>query len=120
MDSIKIKPLPGAGERDKEQNMKYKLYDKEDLKKKLESLTGDDFTEAEALARADGDRVSDIIMSRRFYAAVAARAYKVPLEDIKGLKIQEYVQITGDVGNFLLGLDSASELEQPSKSGKSA
>lgn len=100
--------------------MKYKMYKKNELAKNLEMLTGEDFTAAEEQARMDGDKSLDIMTSRRFYAAVAARAYKVPLEDILELNIQEYAAITGDVGGFLIGGGSEEKQEPPNKSGKSA
>ena len=83
-------------------------------------MTGEDFTAAEEQARINGDKSLDIITSRRFYAAVAARAYKVPLEDIMELNIKEYAEITGDVGGFLIGGGSEEKQEPPNKSGKSA
>lgn len=89
--------------------MKYKLYKKADLREKLKTLTGEDFSKAEETARINGDKTSDIIMSRQFYAAVAARAYKIPFEDIQELSIKEYAAITGDVGNFLLMPDSEED-----------
>lgn len=89
--------------------MKYKLYKKEDLRKRLESLTGEDFTKAEESARLDGDKSLDILTSRRFFAAVAAVAYKKPIEDIQALPIREYTAITGDVGSFLLVPDTEEE-----------
>ena len=92
--------------------MKFKLYKKADLHSKLELLTGVDFSEAEAAARNSGDRTNDIIMSRRFYAALAARAYKIPFEDIQELSIGEYTAITGDVGNFLLA-SASGEVKKP-------
>lgn len=97
--------------------MKYK---KSELRGKLEMMTGEDFTAAEEQARINGDKSLDIITSRRFYAAVAARAYKVPLEDIMELNIKEYAEITGDVGGFLIGGGSEEKQEPPNKSGKSA
>lgn len=97
--------------------MKYK---KSELREKLEMMTGEDFTAAEEQARINGDKSLDIITSRRFYAAVAARAYKVPLEDIMELNIKEYAEITGDVGGFLIGGGSEEKQEPPNKSGKSA
>ncbi len=89
--------------------MKYKLYKKADLRGKLEALTGEDFSKAEEAARLNGDRSNDIIMSRQFYAAVAARAYNLPFEDIQELPIKEYAAITGEVGNFLLIPDSEKD-----------
>ncbi len=100
--------------------MKYKLYKKNELPKKLELLTGEDFTAAEEQARMNGEKGLDIMISRRFYAAVAARAYKVPLEDIMDLNIQEYAELTGAVGGFLIGGGSEEKQEPPNKSGKSA
>lgn len=82
---------------------KFKLYDPVKLKENLEKLTGRDFTKAETEARMEGDKSIDIMLSRTFYAAVAAKALGVPLPDIQDLPIKEYSMITGDVGNFLLG-----------------
>lgn len=100
--------------------MKYQMYNKEDLRKRLEKLTGEDFNEAERVARISGDQSLDIIMSRCFYAALAARAYKVPLEDIKALSVREYAAITGDVGGFLIVQDAEAEVKPRKPSEKSA
>ena len=82
--------------------MEYKIYDKKKLEDGLLQMSGKDFAEAEKEARIDGDRSIDIMTSRTFYAAIAARAFKVRLGDIKEVSLKEYAVITGDVGSFLL------------------
>ncbi len=98
--------------------MKYKIYDKEKLEQALLSMTGKDFAAAEKEARFDGDNSVDIMTSRTFYAALAARAFKVPLPDILGLPVKEYALITGDVGTFLLMPDSEIKTESATLSEK--
>jgi len=82
--------------------MQYKIYDKEKLEKGLQGMTGADFATAEREARLEGDQSIDIMTSRTFYAAVAARALKKPLPDIMAVPMREFAMITGDVGSFLL------------------
>ena len=58
----------------------------------------------------------DIMTSRMFYAAIAARAFKKPLPDILELPLKEFAAITGDVGSFLLAPD-AVKVESSTASG---
>ena len=85
--------------------MEYKLYNEKTLKEQLGTLTGNDFAKAERDARLEGDQSIDIMSSRTFYAAIAARALKKPLPDILELPMLEYAAITGTVGSFLLAPD---------------
>lgn len=82
--------------------MAYKLYDAKKLQNGLEQLTGAEFAAAEREARERGEQAMDIVISRTFHAVLAAKALKVPVEDIIELPIREYTVITGDVGSFLL------------------
>ena len=41
--------------------------------------------------------------------AIAARVFKVRLDDIKELSLKEYAVITGDVGSFLLAPSKNTE-----------
>lgn len=86
--------------------MEYKVYDKEVLEKALQNMSGYDFAKAEKLARQEGDVSIDIMTSRVFYAALAARAFQKPLPDILELPLKEFALITGDVGSFLLAPDT--------------
>lgn len=86
--------------------MEYKVYDKEVLEKALQNMSGNDFAKAEKLARQEGDVSIDIMTSRVFYAALAARAFQKPLPDILELPLKEFALITGDVGSFLLAPDT--------------
>lgn len=96
----------------------YKYYDKLKLAEALQGLTGRDFAIAEKEARRMGDQSIDICLSRTFFAAVAARCFKVPTEDILGLTIREYTLITGDVGSFLLTpTGQGTEVTAPSIAG---
>ena len=81
--------------------MSYKIYDKELLQKRLFEMSGNDFAKAEKEARREGDLSIDIMTSRVFYAAIAARAFHKPLPDIMELPLKEFAAITGDVGSFL-------------------
>lgn len=96
--------------------MEYKIYDEKFLKEKLETMTGADFAKAEKAARQEGDQSIDIITSRMFYAAVAARAFNKPLPDILELPLKEFAAITGDVGSFLLTPD-VEKVESSAASG---
>ncbi len=98
--------------------MEYKIYDKEKLEKALLNMSGKDFAAAEKEARFEGDTSIDIMTSRTFYAAIAARAFKTPLPDIMELPLKEYANITGDVGTFLLMPESAAKPESPESSEK--
>lgn len=89
--------------------MKYKVYDKEKLEKALQNMSGNDFAKAEKEARREGDESIDILTSRMFYAALAARAFRMPLPDILELSLKEFAVITGDVGSFLLAPDAVTE-----------
>lgn len=84
----------------------YKIYDEKILKEKLQNMTGSDFAKAEKQARLEGDMSIDIMTSRMFYAAIAARAFEKPLPDILELPLKEFAAITGDVGSFLLTPDA--------------
>lgn len=98
---------------------KWKIYNASKQRKELEKLTGEDFIKAEEMARLEGEKGFDIATSRTFYACIASRAYKIPVEDIKAVPIREYMRITGDVGNFLITPVSAKESELPKTSEKS-
>lgn len=100
----------------KEKKTEYKVYDKEVLEKALLNMTGNDFAKAEKQARQEGDVSIDIMTSRIFYAALAARAFRKPLPDIMELPLKEYALITGDVGSFLLVPDT--EQTSSEQSGK--
>jgi len=89
--------------------MEYKIYDKKKLEDGLLQMSGKDFAAAEKEARIDGDQSIDIMTSRTFYAAIAARVFKVRLDDIKELSLKEYAVITGDVGSFLLAPSKNTE-----------
>lgn len=89
--------------------MKFKIHDKTKLLAALENMTGADFADAEIQARFEGDKSIDIMLSRTFYAVLAAKAYKVPYPDIKNLPIKEYGEITGTVGSFLLTPEQDTE-----------
>ena len=89
--------------------MKFKIHNKAKLLTALENMTGADFANAEVQARLEGDKSIDIMLSRTFYAALAAKAYNVPLPDIQELPIKEYGEITGTVGSFLLTPEQEAE-----------
>lgn len=95
--------------------MEYKIYDKDKLEKALKGMSGKDFAEAEREARLEGDTSIDIMTSRTFYAAIAARAFKKPLPDIMELPLKEYATITGDVGSFLLVPEANPESQNKSE-----
>lgn len=92
--------------------MKYKIYDAKKLRDALEKMSGNDFAEAEKQARMEGDKSVDIMVSRTFFAVLAAKAFKVPFTDIQNLPIREYCVITGDVGSFLLTPDQEETPEK--------
>ena len=95
----------------------YKIYDAKILKERLENMTGNDFAKAEQAARLEGDVSLDVLTSRVFYAAIAARAFQKPLPDILELPLKEFSAITGDVGSFLLAPD-VEKTESLNASGK--
>lgn len=95
----------------------YKIYDAKILKERLENMTGNDFAKAEQAARLEGDVSLDVLTSRVFYAAIAARAFQKPLPDILELPLKEFSAITGDVGSFLLAPD-VEKTESSKASGK--
>ena len=94
--------------------MEYKVYDKDKLEKALRAMSGNDFMKAEKAARQEGDQSMDIMTSRMFYAALAARAFKMPLPDLLELPLKEVAVITGDVGTFLLAPDAVKKESQTS------
>lgn len=69
----------------------------------LNNLTGYDMEAAENEERAGGNMIPDITFSKGFQARLAARALSVPLDKIKGLKVNMYATITAQVSNFLFG-----------------
>lgn len=69
----------------------------------LNNLTGYDLEAAENEERAGGNMIPDITFSKGFQARLAARALSVPLDKIKGLKVNAYATITAQVSNFLFG-----------------
>lgn len=107
---------PALNKEMEDKGMEYKIYNEKLLKEKLENMTGDDFAKAEKAARLEGDMSIDIMTSRMFYAAIAARAFKKPLPDILELPLKEFAAITGDVGSFLLAPD-VEKVESSTASG---
>ena len=92
---------------DKEQNDKEKEPGAAEyiasLDHALTNLTGYDMEAAENEERAGGNMIPDITFSKGFQARLAARALSVPLDKIKGLKVNAYATITAQVSNFLFG-----------------
>lgn len=73
----------------------------DDLENKLETLTGNDFEEAEAIERQLGNNTPMITYSTAFQIRLAAKALGVIPQDIKSLKISEYNDIAARTANFL-------------------
>lgn len=66
----------------------------------LDSLTGQDMIDAEAEARASGDRAIMLETSKTYHVIVAAKAGKVPAELLKKLPAKEFTKITALVQSF--------------------
>lgn len=66
----------------------------------LDSLTGQDMIDAEAEARAAGDRSIMLETSKTYLAIVAAKAGKVPVDMLKNLPAKEFTKITAQVQSF--------------------
>ena len=75
--------------------------DYEKLRQGLELLNGLDFEQAEKMEHMNGNFAPDIGSSKGFQARLAAKALKVPVQELQILPISEYVKITGFVFDFL-------------------
>ncbi len=90
--------------------MAYKIFKgSKHLLDKLENMSGADFDKAEREARIAGDNTADLMLSRNFYATLAAKAYGVPMPEIKLLPMKEYAVITGVVGSFFRDAEDVEE-----------
>lgn len=74
-----------------------------DLNLDLERLTGQDILESEQEARIRGDRNPNPLFSSLGNAIIAARASGHVPDDIINLKVQDFLQVTTVVNNFLYG-----------------
>jgi len=75
-----------------------------DLDLDLEGLTGNDCIAAQEDLLAGGIVSVAWEMDKRYQAALAARALKIPVEDVKDLPLRDFTLITIQVSNFLLGV----------------
>ena len=69
----------------------------------LLSLTGDDCIRAQEELLTEGVTSMLWEFDKRYLAALAARALKVPTEDIRALPIIDFTLITMNISNFLMG-----------------
>ena len=77
--------------------------DYKQLKQGLELLNGLDFEHTEKMEHMNGNFAPDIGSSKGFQARLAARALKIPVQELQILPIGEYVKVTGFVFDFLYG-----------------
>ena len=68
----------------------------------VENLTGKDLLDASRETRAFGDVTPLIELSKTYYAFIAAKAAKVPIELIWALPAREFSKVTVEAQNFLL------------------
>ena len=69
----------------------------------LDGLTGADLTQAETEHSIASGGLSGVAeLSKSYLAHVAARAAKLPVEDIKQLPAKDFSRVTMEVQNFLL------------------
>lgn len=90
-----------------------------DLKKLnsgLNKMTGYDYEKAEEEARMLGTQIIDVSLSKTFHAVLAARALKIPVDEVLSLPIREYQHVTNAVGNFLFGGADPENPASPEKS----
>lgn len=73
-----------------------------DLEIPLDSLTGQDISEAKKAWAAEGNFAPVPAVDSDFCATVAARACKLPIEFFQALPAREYIHVTQAVSNFLL------------------
>jgi hypothetical protein len=69
----------------------------------LDSLSGSDIISIERELRQRGDTSLNPLISSEGLAVVAARASGFVPEDIISLSAPDFIQVTGEVRNFLLG-----------------
>ena len=79
-----------------------KKFDLSTLEDKLMELDSNAFIEAERECRIAADPTPDIMYSALFRARLAAKALKVPYEEISGLKLPEFSAVISRVLVFLL------------------
>lgn len=86
--------------------------DVEELKSKLENLTGKDFIDAEKDARNSGDMMPLITFSTEFQIRLAARALKTNPRELETLPLNQYTKVASTVSNFLFSDNDTTENEE--------
>ena len=79
-----------------------KKLDFSTLEARLEELDAEAFTHAERECRMTADVTPDLVYSSHFCGRLAAKAMNVSYNEIKALKIPEFVEVTQRVRRFLL------------------
>ena len=68
----------------------------------FDSLNGQQIIDASSEARAMGDRMQILELSKTYQAVIAAKASGISVETIINLPAKDFVKITNVAGNFLL------------------
>lgn len=79
-----------------------KVLDFTNLEVRLEELDSKAFIRAERECRMDADMTPDIVYSNTFCARLVAKAMGVTFNDIKALKLPQFVAVTARTRRFLL------------------
>lgn len=93
-DIEKTKPIAETAEK--------KALDFTNLEVRLEELDSAAFIQAERECRMNADVTPDLVYSNTFCARLAAKAMGVTFNDVKALKMPQFVAVTTRTRRFLL------------------
>lgn len=92
----------------------YKGVEYREINLNLEGLTGADIVRVETELTAQGKIVVSGDFSKVYLSRVAAKAAKLPVEELEKLDARDFTKLTNEVQAFLLEPDSSAESdEQP-------
>lgn len=80
-----------------------KKLEMEKLINGLENLTGQDYINAERMAKRHGEKSPLLQFTGSFHAALAAKALGITYVEVCDLPVREYALVTTMVTNFLFG-----------------
>jgi hypothetical protein len=90
----------------------YKGTEYREIELNLEGLTGADIVKVESELTAQGKIVVSGDFSKIYLSRIAAKAAKLPVEELEKLDVRDFTRITNEVQAFLLEPDSSDESEE--------
>lgn len=90
----------------------YEEKEYKEIKLDLHGITGMDLIDAETEARAMGEQMVVLEYSRIYLAIVASKAAKVKTNLITSLPATDFLEVTLETQNFLLGTDSQVQVKK--------